>query len=596
MGGEGVYLLSEEKTTKQILQEAEEKRKAERVPLYNPEALKQIKEKFDQWYNTKLREEDRKNWFVTPQTILGSEIPRGLLYTPLDVADLDYMQDIGFSGDEPYTRGIHPNMYRGRLFTVRQLAGFGGPEDTNERIKFLLAHGATGINIVFDLPTIQMYDSDDPMARGQVGWCGVAMDTVKDWEILFDGIPIDKISVSLVTHYPTNTAILFAMYLVMAERRGIPWDKLIGTVQNDIIMEEVVRSGAEYLPPKWVFKNQCDNIEFIRKNVPRWNFITYNGYNLREAGTSGVTEMAVAFTNAIDTLKELTGRGHDVDWICERLAFFWDPSMDFFEEVCRLRAARRLWYKIMKHQFNAKSPRSMWMRCHVQTSGISLTREEPLNNIVRAAYEALAAVLGGAQSMHVDSYDEAYSVPTEAAALVSVRTQQIIQAETGVTEVVDPLGGSFYVEWLTNEIEGRILDEIDEMQRLGGIVKVIETGWIHKKIADYAYKEQRKIEEGIIKIAGLNYFRAADVKLPEIDVFRYPEGVEERQRKKLQKIREERDNKEVQARLDELTRAARRGEPIIEYCIECARAMCTEGEMFKALKEAWGTWRPPAYW
>ena len=583
--------MSEERTTKQILEEKSKGNK--RIPLYNPEAVKEIEKDFQQWKETILREEDRRNWYITPLTMLGSETPRGLLYSPVDIPELDYQENLGLPGKGPYTRGIHPNMYRGREFTIRQLAGFGGPEDTNERIKFLLAHGATGVNIVFDLPTIQEYDSDEPMSRGQVGWCGVAIDSVKDMEALFKDIPVDKVSVSLVSHYPSNTAILFAMYLIMAERREISWDKLGGSVQNDFIMENVVRGAPEYLPPRACFKIQCDNMEFIRKNVPRWNFVTYNGYNLRESGTSAITETAVAVANAIESLRESVNRGHEVDWLGERLAFFWSPANDFFEEVARLRAVRRLWYRIMKHRFGARNPRSMLMRCHVQTSGICLRREEPLNNIVRAAYHAIAVVLGGAQSMHIDSYDEGYSVPSEAAALVSVRNQQIIQAETGVTEVVDPLGGSFYVEWLTSEIEKKILDEVGEIEKMGGIVTVVEKGWLHRKIMDYASTEQKKIEKGEIKIAGYNYFPATDIELPEINVFKYPEGVEERQCQKLKRLKQERDNKRVEVCLKELKEACERGDNALPYCIEAARANATEGEMFSVFKEAFGLWRPP---
>ena len=278
----------------------------------------------------------------TPQTILGSDIPREMLYTPLSSPNLDYMQDIGHSGQEPFARGIHANMYRGKEFTMRQLTGFGGPEETNQRVKFMIAHGGTGINVLFDLPTIQMYDSDDPIAKGQVGMSGVAVDSVEDMDLLFKDIPLNKVTVSLVTHYPSNTAILFPMYLVLAERRGIPWDQLRGSVQNDITLEEVVRSGPEYLPPKDVFRIQCDNIEFIRQNAPLWNFVTYNGYNLREFGTSAVTEMAVALANAIATLEEMDRRGHESDWVAERLAFFWSPASGFFEEIARMRAMRRL--------------------------------------------------------------------------------------------------------------------------------------------------------------------------------------------------------------------------------------------------------------
>ena len=581
------------KTTKEVLQEKLADRK--RVSLYDPKALEKLRQEFDQWKNTVVDEKDQEDWHVTPHTILGSDIPREMLYTPLSNPDFDYMQDLGYSGQEPFTRGIHANMYRGREFTIRQLTGFGGAEDTNQRMKFMLAHGATGINIIFDLPTIQMYDSDDPISTGQVGMSGVAIDSVDDMDLLFKDIPLDKVTVSLVTHYPSNTAILFPMYLALAERRGIPWDKLRGSVQNDITMEEVVRSGPEYIPPEDCFRIQCDNIEFIRQNVPRWNFVTYNGYNLREFGTSGVTEMAVALANAIGTAEEMLRRGHDVYWIAERLAFFWSPANDFFEEVARVRAVRRLWYKIMKYRFNAKSTRSMLMRCHVQTSGVSLMRQEPLNNVIRAAYHALAAVLGGVQSLHVDSYDEAYSVPTEKAALLSLRTQQIIQAETGVTEVVDPLGGSFYVEALTDDIEMRILDEVDEIEKMGGYVAAIEKGWLHRKIADYFYRERGKIERGDIKVVGYNIYKAPG-ELPPIDSFRYPEGVEERQKARLARLREQRDNEKANGALTALGEACKRRENVVPYTVECARAGCSEGEMFKVFKQAYGLWRPPALW
>lgn len=585
--------MGEEKTTKQILEE--KLKEHSHTTLYNHEAITEINQSFEKWENMVISEEDRMNWHVIPQIILGTEIPRGLFYTPLDVTDLDYIKDIGYPGEDPYTRGIHANMYRGRSFTIRQLSGFGGPEDTNERIKFLMGHGATGVNIVFDLPTIQEYDSDDPMARGQVGMGGVAIDSVEDMEILFKNVPIDKISISMVTHYPTNTSILFAMYLVMAERSGISWDKLNGSVQNDLIMEEVVRGAPEFIPPKECFRIQCDNIAFIREHVPRYNCITFNGYNLREAGTSIITETSVGMTNAIESLKEMIRRGHDADWIAERFSFFWDVSNDFFGEIARLRAARRLWYRIMRYRFGAKSDRSMWMRCHVQTSGLSLVREEPMNNIVRAAYHALAAVFGGAQSLHVDSYDEVYSVPTEAASLVSLRTQQIIQEETAVTQVVDPLGGSFYVEALTDEIERRVLDEVNEIEVMGGIVAAIERGWLHKKIAENARHENDMIEQGKIRIVGHNYFKATDKDIPEIDILRYAGDVAESQRHKLEKIRHVRDNARVAHCLRTLQEACRRRENVLPYCIEAARANATEGEMAKVFREAFGLWKPPIF-
>jgi methylmalonyl-CoA mutase N-terminal domain/subunit len=571
--------MNKPERTKQILENKWDKNK--KRSLYDGSTLEKIKVKYSSL-------SAGKDWRIKPNTILGSGIPRSLLYTPVDVPNLNYDEDLGFPGEEPYTRGIHQDMYRGREFTIRQLCGFGGPEDTNQRIKFLLDHGATGSNVVFDFPTIQGYDSDDDKARGQVGLGGVAVDSVQDMEILFKDVPIDKISVSLVTHYPTNTAILFSMYLAMAERRGIPWEKLTGSVQNDFVMEEVVRGAPEFIPPRDCFKIQCDNIEFIRQNSPRWNYITLNGYNLREAGTSAVTETAVAMVNAIETISTLAGRGHDVDRVAERITYFWDISSDFFEEIARLRAARRLWYRIMKFRFHATKPRSMWMRCHVQTSGLSLARGETRDNIVRAAYQALAAILGGTQSLHVDSYDEPYSVPTETASLVSLITQKIIQDEIAVTSVVDPLGGSFYIESLTDEIENRILDEIDEIENMGGIITAVETGWLHNRIIKYAQLENEMIERGKIKIAKPDY--------PEkymIEPFHYPEGTADRQHHKLVELKNKRDNERVNTCLQALHNACKKGENLVPFCLEAAKANATKGEISRVFKESFGAWKPP---
>ena len=581
------------KTTKEIL--AEKTAAEERTPLYDPAALASIRKRFDEWMLSTVREADRREWLKTPRTVLGSDIPREMLYTPLSHPDFDYQEDLGNSGQAPFTRGIHANMYRGREFTMRQLTGFGSPEDTNHRMKFMLDHGATGLNVLFDIPTIQMYDSDDPLSRGQVGMSGVCIDSVDDMELLFKDIRLDEITVSIVTHYPSNTAILFPIFLALAEERGIPWEKLRGSVQNDATLEEVIRSGAEFIAPRDCFRIQCDNIEFIRKNVPQWNFITLNGYNLREFGTSGVTEMAVAVANGIATLKEMIRRGYEVDAVASRLSFFWSPASDFFEEVARLRAVRRLWCKIMKHCFLAKDPRSMWMRCHVQTSGVSLVQQEPLNNVIRAAYHALSAILGGAQSLHVDSYDEAYSVPTAEAALLSLRTQQILQEETGIIDVVDPLGGSYYIETLTADIEKRILDEVDEIERGGGYVSAIESGRLHRKISSYFTNQQKEIEKGDIGIVAYNRY-PSDATPPPINVFRYPEGVEGRQRERLARLRQSRDNQRVEVALTALKEACRKGENILPFSVACARARCTEGELFKVFKEAFGLWKPPALW
>ncbi|MDO8568943.1 MAG: methylmalonyl-CoA mutase family protein [Dehalococcoidales bacterium] len=581
--------MKAEKTTKQILKESARK---ERTPLYNQAAVKKIQADFERWRNTVVREQDRKNWTTTPHTIIGSDIPRELLYTPLNNPDLDYKEDLGFSGEEPYVRGVHPNMYRGRTFTMRQIFGAGSPEQCNKRMKMLLEHGATGTNWALDLATVQMFDSDEPEAKGQVATVGVPIDCVEDMEVICKDIPIDKISASIITHFPRNTAIIFPMYLVMAERRGISWDKLPGSSQNDFIMESVVRSAIEYIPPRDDFRVQCDNIEFMRKNVPQWNYVTLNGYNLREWGTSGITEMAIALCNGIEILKDMGRRGHDIDWAAERLAFFWAPANDFFEEVARIRAVRRLWYKIMKYRFEAKNPRSMWMRCHAQTSGVSLTREEPMNNIIRSAYQALAAVLGGVQSLHVDSFDEAYSVPSEEASIISLRTQQIIEAETQVTQVVDPLGGSFYVEALTNDIENRILDEVDEIEKLGGIIEVVASGWLRNKVMRHIEQEQRMIADGDIKVVGRNYYRAPDLKMPEVEVHEFDPKIARQMCDKLARLRQRRDNEKASNALKALVQACKHGDNVMQYTLECARADVTKGEMRRAFTEGFGSWKP----
>ena len=582
-------MAEDKKDIKSIL---EKKPGASQDSLFDKKALDLVEDDFNKWKSLSVSEADRKNWETVPRTTLGSDIPRKLIYTPLDIGGFDYRESLGNSGQGPFTRGVHPNMYRGKKFTMRQINGFGGPEDTNKRLKFMLDNGATGLSVIFDLPTTQMYDSDDPISAGQVGTSGVAIDSAYDMEILFEGIPLDKVTVSIVTHFPSNTAILFPMFLAAAEKKGISFDNLGGSVQNDTTMEEVVRSGPEYLPPKDVFRIQCDNNEYIRQNIPRWNFTTFNGYNMRDFGTSSVTEIAVAFANAMETLENLISRGHDVDFIAKRLAFFWSISNDFFDEAARIRAARRLWSRIMKYKFGAKDARSQWMRCHVQTSGLTLTRQEPLNNIVRAAYQALASVLGGAQSLHVSSYDEAYAVPTEEAALLSLRTQQIIQEETAVTEVVDPLGGSYYVEALTDEIEKRITCELTEIEAQGGYVAAIEKGWLHRKIATYFQAEQKKMESAEIPIVGLNCYKSK-AKEASIDVFSYPEGAEERQLEKLERLKDKRNTKVAERALKDLRKACMSGTNIFPYSLQCARVGCTEGEVFKMFKSAFGLWSPP---
>jgi methylmalonyl-CoA mutase N-terminal domain/subunit len=498
---------------------------AKRTILFRKEVIKKIKLCERRWEEEYLRPEGKES---EEPYLTSSGIPIKPLYSPADIEEFDYRRDLGFPGTEPFTRGIYPTMYRGRP------SGFGGPEDCNNRLKFLLKQGASGINIVFDLPTIRGYDSEDPEAEGNVGQCGVTIDSIEDMHTLFAGIPIDTISVSLVTHLPSVTTILLAMYLVMAEERGIRWEKLAGTSQNDFLMETTIGSAPEIMPPQDSFRLQCDVIEFVTGRLPRWNPISYNGYNLREAGTNAVQEVAVAISNAIHTIEELRKRGLDVDAFAPRLSFFWDLCNDFFEEIAKCRASRRVWYKIMKEHFGAKNQRSMWMRFHVQTSGVSLTAIEPLNNIARSTIQGLAGVLGGAQSLHIDSYDEAYSVPTEMAALVSLRTQQIIQAETNVTNVVDPLGGSYYMENLTDQMEQRIYEYMEKIKSSGGLIKAVDTGWLHREIADQAYEYQKATEDATSKIVGVNYYPSDEVQRP-IEVFKYP-NTEEKQRAKLKEL------------------------------------------------------------
>ena len=582
--------MNSERTTKEILDQMCSR--TERVPLYNPAAIDSIARDLDRWLNLVVNVRDREQFHLTPLSLLGSEIPRAMLYTPLDTANLDY-GDLGFPGQEPYTRGIHPNMYRGRTFTMRQLCGAGSREYINHRIRSLLDHGATGVNLILDAATIQMYDSDEPEAKGQVGTVGVPIDCSEDMDVIFQDVPIDRVSVSIVTHYPQNTAVLFPMYLAMAEHRGISWNTLQGSVQNDFVMETVVRSALQYIPPRDAFRIQCDNIQFLRTNVPKWNCVTFNGYNLREFGTTGVTEMAVAIANAIETVSEMERRGHGPDQVGERLAFFWSFASDFFGEVARLRAVRRLWYRIMRYRFQAQNPKSMWMRCHVQTSGISLTREEPMNNIVRAAFHALAAILGGAQSLHVDSYDEAYSVPSEDASLLSLRTQQIIQAETAVTEVVDPVGGSFYVEALTNEMERRILDELDEIEKLGGLITAIEKGWLHARVNEHIQREQKMIADGDIRLVGRNYLRSPELQMPDLWVHENDSELETEVARRLTLVRQQRNEQEVNRCLNRLRETCRGKENIMASCVEAVRAGATEGEMRRAFTEAFGAWSPP---
>lgn len=529
--------------------------------------------------------QERKSQFTSL-----SGIPLQPFYTREDLALFNDRQDLGFPGEPPFTRGIHPTMYRGRLWTMRQLAGFGPPEETNRRYKLLLAAGATGINSTFDYPTLRGFDSDHPEAKADVGRGGVAIDSLADMRLLFAEIPIEQISVSLVTCNPIASVPLFAMYLALAAERGISWEMLKGTTQNDFLMETAVTIGLDTLPPEYSFKLSCDLIEYCSKHVPRWNPISIAGYNYREAGANAIQELGFCLAHGIACVAELVRRGLAVAEAASRFSFFLNAHNDFFEEIAKYRAARRLWCKILTEKFQVRDPRAKKFRFHVQTAGSALTAQQPLNNIARAAYHGLAAVLGGAQSVHIDGYDEALCTPTEASALLALRTQQILQHETNVTATVDPLGGSYFVESLTNEMELRVLDYLGQIEKQGGIIAAVNRGWVHDQIANSASEYQRAVEAKELLVVGVNCFTMADE--PPVEIFCDPE-TGSGQRSKLQELRRRRNNPEVQTALDDLRQACRRMDNLMPAVLQAVKACATEEEITRIFRQEWGTWEPP---
>ena len=557
--------------------------------LFNNDAIEKIARERDQWQE-KVYQTAEKGEKVF-ETLSG--FPIEPLYTPVDTAHMDYLNDLGFPGQAPYVRGVHPTMYRGRTWTLRQLAGFGPPEETNKRYKFLLKEGATGINGVFDYPTLRGFDSTDPFARADAGRGGVAIDTIEDMRILFDGISIDKISCSLVTCQPVCNITVQSMYFANAQMRNVPLDKLTGTSQNDFLMETAITVSPELLPPKFSFKLSCDAIEYCTKHVPRWNPISFAGYNYRESGCSAAQEVAFVIANAVACSEELIRRGLAIDDFAPRLSFFLSAHSDFFEEIAKYRAARRIWFRIMKERFGAKNPRSLTLRFHVQTAGVALTAQQPLNNISRAAYHALSAVLGGAQSVHIDGYDEALCTPTELSSLTALRTNQILQLETRVTHTIDPLGGSYFVETLTNKVEEETLRLLGEIEGMGGIVKAVETGWIHKEISNSAYAYQQAIESGKMPIVGVNCYQMEEEELP-VELFEVPETLQI-QEQKIKKIKEERNGAHVREALDAVARCCDKNGNLMEVIVQSVKARVTQGEISHVLKGSYGTWDPPIF-
>jgi len=517
-------------------------------------------------------------------TVSGMPIKR--LYTPFDVESLDYVMDLGFPGEFPFTRGIYSTGYRGRLWTMRQYAGFGTAEESNKRYKYLLEQGQTGLSVAFDLPTQVGYDSDHPLAEGEVGKAGVPVNSLKDMEILFDGIPLGKVSTSMTIN--ATAPQVLAMYFAIAERQGVALDSVRGTVQNDILKEYAAR-GTYIYPPEPSMRLVTDIIEYCFKNATNFNTISISGYHVREAGSTAVQELAFTLANGIAYIEAAVKRGLPVDSFAPRISFFFACHNDFFEEIAKFRAARRLWARIMKERFGAKNPRSLLLRYHVQTSGCTLTAQQPFNNIVRVTMQALAAVLGGAQSLHTNSFDEALALPSETAVMTALRTQQIIAYENGVANTVDPLGGSYFVEYLTNKIEEKTLEYIEKIDEMGGAPSAIQKGFYQKEIADSAYRYQREIEDRKRTIVGLNEF-VTDAKVP-IKILRVDPEAEKRQMERLRKVRAERNGKKVKEALEKLRKAAEGQENLMPYLFEAVEAYATNGEISDTLREVFGEYK-----
>ncbi len=527
---------------------------------------------------------DRRKEFVTT-----SSKPVKVLYTPLDVPNFDYVRDLGFPSEYPFTRGVQPTMHRGKLWTMRQFAGMGSAEETNERFKFLLAHGQTGLSVAFHLPTIFARDSDHPFSHGEVGKLGVAVDTLRDMEILFDGIPLDQVTTSMTINAPAS--ILLAMYMVAAEKQGVSSQQIGGTIQNDLLKEYMAQKSW-ILAPTPSLRIIGDIMEYATKNIPRWNTISISGYHIREAGSTAAQELAFTLLNGMEYVKVGMKHGLDVDDFAPRLSFFFNAHNDIFEEVAKYRAARRIWAREMKETFGAKKERSLWMRFHTQTAGCSLTAQQPMVNIVRTAYQALAAVLGGTQSLHTNSMDEALCLPTEDAVRVALRTQQILAQESGVANTIDPLAGSYYVEALTNEMEEEAYKYFEKVEALGGVVDAIEKGFFQREIAEASYRYQKEIESGERTIVGVNDFvlEGEEITIP---VLKIDEEVERRQIGRTQKIRQDRDNKKVEEALDGLRKSSEGEENVMPHIVSAVREYATIGEIFEVWREIWGEWDEP---
>ena len=546
-------------------------------------------------------EEEKKKWIEDVSKIL-CETPERLsrfttvsdleikgLYTPDDTKDIDYSRDIGFPGVYPFTRGVQPSMYRGRLWTMRMFSGLGGPEETNKRFHYLLAQGETGLSIAFHYPTLMGYDSDSPMSRGEIGKCGVAIDTLKDMEILFEGIPLDTVTTSMTIN--PAASILLAMYIVMAEKQGVSKKEIGGTIQNDML-KEFIAQKTFMLPPKPSLRIIVDTIEYCTKEVPRWNTISISGYHIREAGATAVQELAFTLADGIAYVEAAMERELNVDDFAPRLSFFFDSHIDFFEEIAKFRAARRIWAKIMRERFMAKNPRSWMLRFHTQTAGCSLTAQQPYNNVVRTAYEALAAVLGGTNSLHTNSLDETYAIPTEEAAMIALRTQQVLAEETGVANTIDPLAGSYFIEALTHQMEEQAWEYIRKIDEMGGMVAAIERGFPQAEVADSAYKYQRQIDSGEKVVVGVNKYATEH---QPITIWRMKSEIEERQLKRLREVKQTRNNERVKELLDQIRMASKNGANLMPHLINAVREYASIQEICDVWRDVFGRYSDPGY-
>ncbi len=521
-------------------------------------------------------------------TVSGRRIKE--LYTPHDLKDLNYGSDLGFPGRYPFTRGVHPTMYRGRLWTMRQFSGFGTAEDTNNRYKYLLAQGQTGLSVAFHLPTLMGMDSDHPMARGEVGKCGVAIDSLADMEVLFKGIPLDKITTSMTINPPA--AVLWAMYIAVAEKQGVSPKVISGTIQNDMLKEFIAQKTFIF-PPRPSMKLIVDTFEFGAREVPRWNTISISGYHIREAGATAIQELAFTLRDGVEYVEWALERGLDIDEFAPRLSFFFNAHNDFFEEITKFRAVRKIWAEVMKKRFKAKNPRSFWLRFHTQTSGVSLMSQQPYNNVVRVALQALAAVLGGTQSLHTNSLDETYALPSEAAVTIALRTQQIIAHESGVINTMDPLGGSYFLERLTLDMEREALAMIRKIDDMGGMVKAIELGFPQKEIGDSAYWYQKAVDKKEKIIVGVNAFA---MEHEPISTLKIDERVARHQLARLRTIRKTRNSRHVRDGLKDLQRAAADEENLMPPLIRCVKTYATLGEIIDSLKEVYGEYQEPIWY